>query len=100
MPGSRTTPGSPSACDNAPVGFAFRVHDHVGAQDETFPAQWLAYASPCRRFTCILADADARLGANADRYSFPAADLHRLPLASLPAHRGFFPYGIGFSREF
>ncbi|MCQ4191040.1 hypothetical protein, partial [Methylocystis suflitae] len=47
----------------------------------TFAAPWLAYALPCRRFAVALADADARLRANADRYSFIAADLHRLLLA-------------------
>ncbi len=89
MPGSRTTPGSTDARDTAAAGVAFRVWNHVGAQDETFAAQWLAYAFPYRRFTCVLADADARLGANVDRYSFIAADLHRLLLAGLPAHSKF-----------
>jgi hypothetical protein len=31
-----------------------------------FAAHWLAYALPYRRFAVILADANARLGANAD----------------------------------
>ena len=52
----------------------------------TFAAQWLAYALPCRRFASALADNDARLGADVDRYSFIASDLHRLLLAGLPAH--------------
>src|ERR1700747_851799 len=52
----------------------------------TFAAQWLAYALPCRRFACALASANARLGADVDRYSFIASDLHRLLLADLPAH--------------
>src|ERR1700733_13982483 len=52
----------------------------------TFAAQWLAYALPCRRFACALASAYARLGADVDRYSFIASDLHRLLLAGLPAH--------------
>jgi hypothetical protein len=52
----------------------------------TFAAQWLAYTLPCRRFALTLADDCARLGANADRYSFIAADSHRLLLAGLPAH--------------
>ena len=43
-----------------------------------FAAQWLAYALPCQRFAGILADADARLGADVDRYSFIAVDLHHL----------------------
>ena len=49
-------------------------------------AQWLAYALPYRRFACALTDADARLGADAGRYSFIVSDLHRLLLAGLPAH--------------
>ena len=52
----------------------------------TFAAQWLAYPLPCRRFACALASANARLGADVDRYSFIASDLHRLLLAGLPAH--------------
>jgi len=49
-------------------------------------AQWLACTFPCRRFADILADACARLGADVDRYSFIAVDLHHLLLAGLPAH--------------
>jgi hypothetical protein len=50
---------------------------------------WLAYALPCRRFACALASANARLGADVDRYSFIASDLHRLLPAGLPAHNPF-----------
>jgi hypothetical protein len=54
----------------------------IGAEnDEIFAAQWLAYALPRRRFAVALVDADARLGANADRYSFIAGDFHRLLFA-------------------
>jgi hypothetical protein len=53
----------------------------------TYAAQWLACTIPCRRFTGTLTDDGARLGANSDRYSFIAADSHRLLLAGLPAHR-------------
>ena len=45
---------------------------------QAFAAQWLAYALPYRRFACTLTSADARLGADADRYSFIAVDLHHL----------------------
>jgi len=45
---------------------------------QAFAAQWLAYALPCRRFACTLAGADARLGADADRYSFIVVDSHHL----------------------
>jgi hypothetical protein len=62
-------------------------HDHyrVGTRDSAFAAQWLSYALPyC--FAPTLTDDDARLGVDAGRYSFIATDLHRLLLASLPAH--------------
>ena len=48
---------------------------------QVFAAQWLAYALPYRRFAGTLAGADARLGADADRYSFIVVDLHHLLLA-------------------
>ena len=53
----------------------------------SFAAQWLAYTYPCRRFADILTNVCARLGADADRYSFIVVDLHHLLLAGLPAHR-------------
>jgi hypothetical protein len=48
--------------------------------------QWLARTFPYRRFADTLADVCARLGANVDRYSFIAVDLHHLLHAGLPAH--------------
>jgi hypothetical protein len=48
---------------------------------KAFAVQWLAYALPYRRFADILADACARLGADADRYSFTVRDSHPLLLA-------------------
>jgi hypothetical protein len=87
MPGSATTPGRPGAHANAPVRVAFRVAKHVGTRDlDYFAAQWLACMFPCRRFAGALTDAVARLGADADRYSFIVVDLHHLLLASLLAH--------------
>jgi hypothetical protein len=56
---------------------------HLGKS--SFAAQWLACAIPCRRFASDLTVADARLGANADRYSFIVVDLHHLLRAGLPA---------------
>src|SRR5262245_61467056 len=41
---------------------------------------------PCRRFADTLAGACARLGADADLYSFIVVDLHHPLLAGLPAH--------------
>jgi hypothetical protein len=82
MPGSATTPGLTDARTSAPVRVAFRPFNSVGTRDqESFAAQWLAYALPYRRFARTLADTGARLGADADRYSFIAADLHHLLLA-------------------
>jgi hypothetical protein len=88
MPGSPTAPSRPDACDNASVHVAFRFAESVGVSGlASFAAQWLAYASPCRRFAAALAGSDARLGADVVRYSFIVADLHHLLLAGLPAHR-------------
>ena len=86
MPGSSTTPGRPGARDDAPVRVAFRARNSVGTRGLAFAAQWLAYALPYRRFVGVLTDANARLGADVDRYSFIALDLHQLLLAGLPAH--------------
>jgi len=87
MPGSPTAPGPRNSRAVAFRHVAFRRDKNVGARESmTFAARWLAYALPCRRFACALASADARLGADADRYSFIVSDLHRLLLAGLPAH--------------
>ena len=59
-----------------------RYRHHVGARDYlAFAAQWLAYALPYRRFAVILADANARLGADAVCYSFIVVNLHHLHFA-------------------
>ena len=50
---------------------------------QAFAAQWLAYALPYRRFAVTLTGASARLGADADRYSFTVVDFHHLLLAGL-----------------
>jgi len=84
MPGSPTTPGRTDARADASVHVAFRENEHVGTRDfQVFAAQWLAYALPCRRFADTLADANARLGADAVRYSFIAVDFHHLLFAGL-----------------
>src|SRR5262249_47236233 len=44
------------------------------------------YALPYRRFVGVLTNANARLGADVDRYTFIVVDLHHLLLAGLPAH--------------
>jgi hypothetical protein len=87
MPGSTTTPGHADARTIAPVRVAFRPFNSVGSRDqESFAAQWLACALPYRRFACTLADTGARLGVDAVRYSFIAADFHHLLPAVSPAH--------------
>jgi hypothetical protein len=86
MPGSSTTPGRSDLAIARPKRVAFRIRNGVGTRELAFAAQWLAYALPYRRFAAVLADADARLGADVDRYSFIVVDLHHLLLAGLPAH--------------
>jgi hypothetical protein len=87
MPGSQTTRGQTGTRAGVSVRVAFHESYRVGTPEKiTYAAQWLACTLPCRRFTDTLADAGARLGADADRYSFIAADSHRLLLAGLPAH--------------
>jgi hypothetical protein len=87
MPGSLTTPSRPGTRALALDRVAFRLGNGVGTRNNrAFVAPWLAYALPCRRFAATLADGNARLGADAGRYSFIVSDLHRLLLAGLPAH--------------
>ena len=50
------------------------------------PTQGTPYALPYRRFVGVLTDANARLGADVDRYTFIVVDLHHLLLVGLPAH--------------
>jgi hypothetical protein len=87
MPGSSTTPGRPGTRALAPVRVAFRFRNGVGTRDMNLcEAQWLAYVLPYRRFAAALTGDRARLGADVDRYSVIASDLHRLLVAGLPAH--------------
>ena len=86
MPGSSTTPGRSDLAMVRPKRVAFRARNSVGTRGLAFAAQWLAYALPYRRFAGVLTDANARLGADVDRYSFIVVDLHHLLLAGLPAH--------------
>ncbi len=86
MPGSATSRDRRCARVDAHLRVAFRRDKSVGVPIDNFAAQWLAYALPCRRFAIALTDTGARLGANADHYSFTAVDFHHLLLAGLPAH--------------
>ena len=81
MPGSSTTPGRSDLAMVRPKRVAFRTRNGVGTRGLAFAAQWLAYALPYRRFVAVLADANARLGADVDRYSFIVVDLHHLLFA-------------------
>jgi hypothetical protein len=86
MPGSSTPPGPPSLAISclAVLPSAFETASAPGISD--FVAQWLAYALPYRRFVDVLANGNARLGADVVRYAFIVSDFHRLLLAGLPAH--------------
>src|SRR6266508_5487298 len=100
MPGSSTTPGRSDLAMVRPKRVAFRTRNGVGTRGLAFAAQWLAYALPYRRFVAVLADANARLGADVDRYSFIVVDLHHLLLAGLPAHfESYMPsHAVGLCR--
>src|SRR5262245_64375118 len=99
MPGSPTTPGHMGACDVASIRVAFHTCDSVGPRNDSFAAQWLAYALPYRRFARTVAGACARLRADAVRYSIIVRDSHPLllagftgaPHARVCAHAG--PFG-------
>jgi hypothetical protein len=87
MPGSLTTPGrSGTRVTHPPVLPSAMTTASAPGTSFPFAARWLAYALPYRRFAAALTDDDARLGADVDRYSFIATDLHRLLPAGLPAH--------------
>ena len=80
MPGSLTTRSRAASRDGEAARVAFGVRHALGAPDGiTIAARWLACAHPCRRFAPVLADRDARLGADVGRYSFIAEDSHLLP---------------------
>ena len=91
--------GSARARANAPARMAFRHSNDVGTRDcRPFAAPWPACTLPCRPFAGPLAGTDARLGADVDRYSFIAVDLHHLLLAGLPAHYRW-RNRIGYQRQ-
>src|SRR6516165_2876216 len=100
MPGSSTTPGRSDLAMVRPKRVAFRARNSVGARGLAFAAPWLAYALPYRRFVGVLTDANARLGADVDRYTFIVVDLHHLLLAGLPAHfESYMPsHAVGLSQ--
>ena len=93
MPGSWTTQGRRPLANHAGGRVAFRWVNGVGTPIGVFrgsiacpgEGRGLACTLPYRRFVQTVAGQDARLGADAGRYSFIAVDLHHLLLASLPA---------------
>ena len=92
MPGSLTTPGRPGARADAPGCIAFHNMHGVGTRDRTlsrlngWPMRSPVNASP-RPSRTTAHDS----GADVDRYSFIARDLHPLLLAGLPALRKCCP---------
>jgi hypothetical protein len=88
MPGSQTTRGQTDTRHSVSTHVAFHETYRVGTPEIiTYAAQWLACTLPCRRFADILTDNCARLGVDADSYSFIATDFHRPLFAGLPAHK-------------
>ena len=91
MPGSLTTPDRPGARNGASGRVAFRKMHCVGIQNRKlsrlngWPMRPPVNASP--RPSRAPAH---ELGADVDRYSFIARDLHPLLLAGLPAHANVF----------
>ena len=93
MPGSATPPGHMDARDCASICVAFRFLDSVSPRDNNpVVAQCLACTFPYRCFADTLTDACARLGADVVRYSFIAADLHRLLLAGFYRRTGLHDF--------
>src|SRR6202162_6742174 len=88
MPGSLTTPGRPNARDDSPRRVAFHDIHGVGTQNRKlsrlngWPMRSPVNAS-LRPSRATAHDS----GADVDRYSFIARDLHPLLLAGLPALR-------------
>jgi hypothetical protein len=67
MPGSSTTPGRPALAMTRQTMLPSTLETVSAPGNEVFGAQCLAYALPYRRFAVVLADANARLGADVDR---------------------------------
>ena len=87
MPGSATSPGQTETCEVASARVAFRRDKSVGARNDYLSRLngW-PMPSPADASPRTSRPEHARLGVDADRYSFIAADFHRLLLAGLPAH--------------
>jgi hypothetical protein len=93
VPGSQTTRDRLSTRIYALKCVAFQKPNLVGIPDEvSIAAQWLACASPYRRFTFTLASNRTRLGVDVACWAFIVEDSHLLLLTGrLPAHRAYIP---------
>jgi hypothetical protein len=60
------------------LGAVERAERLLLPRNSDFVARWLACDLPYRRFVDVLANGNARLGGDADRYSFIVSDFHRL----------------------
>src|SRR6266542_6836432 len=79
--------GSFGPCDGASETCCLPRSKQRRHRGLAFAAQWLAYALPYRRFVGVLTDANARLGADVDRYSFIVVDCTPTPYRSPGALR-------------
>jgi hypothetical protein len=58
-----------------------------------FEAEWMARTFPCQRFILLLAEHNARPGADGVRFTFIVRDFHARLLAGLRAlHFKIFPF--------
>src|SRR6202035_1478339 len=79
-------------CDIVLDDVAFRLRNSVGTRNCRFRGSMAGLCLPYRRFVDVLANGNARLGADVVRYTFIVSDFHRLLLAGLPAHfESIFP---------
>src|SRR5207237_2134871 len=89
--GLKTTRGGEGPCDDGPRACCLLLATTASAPRtallsplNTSPVRAPVYASRTASQQCPAHDS----GGSVDRYSFTVTDLHRLPPAGLPAHRG------------
>src|SRR6476469_5579096 len=81
---SLTTPGlDRAACAGSPVRVARHPTTGVVGDKSKFRDSTAGLYTPCRRFISDLTASGARLGIDADRYSFSVTNFHRLLLPVL-----------------
>ena len=74
MPGSTTTRGRQVSRGIDTRRVAFCGTENISTPNLSYAAQYIACALPCERFTPVLAENRASLGASAVRYSFTVTD--------------------------